>query len=98
MDNQKLVIKINDDFSFYRGKYDWHLLERTENIYKGELKIGKKTTYHPSIKSVASAVIERSAGNCPDMDSLKILVNNAVETLADEMTVVYEEHEDEQRT
>ena len=87
------VIKVNENFSFYRGSHDFILLERTENVVKGELKIGSKQTFHPNITAIAKAIINRSAGNCPDMDSLKILLNNAVEVLADEMTVVYEEVE-----
>jgi len=72
------MIKVNERFEFERGQYDWQLHESTPSKDKdGNPSVKRKTTYHPNIKQICSATIDKSCGDCESLQELSDLLSNA---------------------
>lgn len=63
----------------HRDRMNWNLEERYESKTKtGELVEKWRTTYHPTIKQVCEAILDREAGECKSATEVKELFINAV--------------------
>lgn len=76
------MIKINEDFEAERDNYCWHLHQWFDSKDKdGNPKRSKRTTYHPNLKQVLDAVLDKQAGKCESLDQLINLLANANQLL-----------------
>ena len=73
------MITFNEDFKFERDKYQW-LLHHTIDGLDKDKKPKRQTsiTYHATLEQICSAIIERSAGECKDLDEIKTLLTDAL--------------------
>tara|TARA_R110000765_G_scaffold415652_1_gene516904 strand:- start:37 stop:306 length:270 start_codon:yes stop_codon:yes gene_type:complete len=72
------MIKFNDDFSFERDQYCWHLIESFDGKDKdGNDKRQHRTTYHASIVQICGVIIDRSCGKCQSLEEVLSLLASA---------------------
>lgn len=65
------MIKINDRFEFEKSRYDWRLHEWNEGTNKdGEPTRNKKTTFHPSLRRLYNAVVERCVDTTGSLEEI----------------------------
>jgi hypothetical protein len=78
----KLIV-LNEDYSFERDEYCWHLHSwyTGKDAATGKPKRHKKTTYHTNLHQVAQAIIERESKFAKDMKELIALYDFAITKL-----------------
>jgi len=73
------MIKINDQFSVERDKYQWLLHETKDGMSKlGEPIKVTRTTYHAKLKQCCNEVSERMMGECESVQEIKKALNDFV--------------------
>ena len=73
------MIKINDQFSVERDKYQWLLHDTKDGISKkGEPIKVTRTTYHPKLEQCCSKISERMMGECESVQEIKKALNDFV--------------------
>ena len=77
------MIILNEDYSFDKDEYCWHLHRHYTGKDKktGAPKRQKKTTYHPDLTSLAKRIIEHESGKCDSMKELEELYSFAINKL-----------------
>lgn len=71
------MIQINDKFSTERDKYQWLLHEEKDGLGKDDQPITTtRTAYHPNLKAVCNEVINRSLGECENVNEIKKALND----------------------
>ncbi len=79
------MIIFNEDFKFERDKYQW-LLHHTVDGWDKKHEHPKRhthTTFHATLEQICGAIIERSAGECKDLEEIKVLLRFSLSSLTD---------------
>lgn len=85
------MIKINEQFSLNSDMHCWHLHESYEGVDKnGNIKMHKRITYHPNLKQVTNAIIEKSVKRCESIEEIKELLKNPVAILLPKVEQIVE--------
>lgn len=85
MPKKKSSVKfeLSDKYSFFRDEYSWTLETHYEGINRqGENQKYSKSTYYAKFPMLCSAILEREAMDCEDIEELKNLFITGVERLA----------------
>lgn len=65
------MIKINDTFSIKRYLHGWELHQTYPSTDKHNNPImSTRVTFHPSLRLIANAVIDRSTGDCTELKQI----------------------------
>ena len=65
------MIKINDTYSINRYNHGWELHEKYDGKdKKGNPKVATRLSFYPSLRLICSAVIDRSAGECTELNQV----------------------------
>lgn len=81
------MIKINDSFSISKYTYGWELHHTTPSTDKdGNESTSTRTTYHPNIKRVLMAVIDRSSGECTELSQITGKIDAVVQDFSQSLT------------
>ena len=76
------IIKVNDDFEFYSDRHQWILTQFRDGTSKeGDAIRVKSETFYPNLQQVCGAIIDRSCGECEDLQSIINLLENAKDVL-----------------
>lgn len=76
------MIKLNEDFSFERDTHGWKLhFWQMGKDKEGNPKRHQTTTFYASLEHVAEAILDRAAGECPDMQKLLKMLGDAEQGL-----------------
>ncbi len=77
------IIQLDSDFSIARNNYEWVLMRHYATTNKkGEPSVKTKTTYHPTLKSVAKSVLETRAAGASSVDELITAFDTGVMALS----------------
>lgn len=72
------MINLNEDFSFGRDTHGWKLhFWQLGKDREGKAKRHQTTTFYASLAHVAEAILDRAAGECPDMQKLLKMLGDA---------------------
>ena len=72
------MIKINDEFSMDRDKYQWILYQSYLGKDRdGNPKTHTRETYYSKLDQIAGAIIDKSAKRCETIEELVLMMNYA---------------------
>ena len=74
-----MMIKINDEFSMDRDKYQWilHQTYMGRNKITGEPKPQSRQTYYSRIDQIAKAIIDKSLKRCDTAEDILSYLSSA---------------------
>lgn len=76
------MIKVNDEFEYYRYHYGWAVNRYTKSTNKdGQPTVKKRTTYHPHLIGVCNFIIDYSVSDAKHCKEVIQCINKAKEEL-----------------